>query len=199
MTDTAFGLTPLPVGGIERRSLGWSGMLCLIATEAALFTYLLFSYFYFDVQLDASWLPRDPPPLALALPNTFILLLSSVAAWAGERGVRRGARAQQLAGGAVALVLGIVFVVVQGFEWHNRAASIRSSSYASLYYTVTGFHMAHVVAGLVILLMVLIWSALGYFDRHRHAPVLIGNIYWHFVDAVWLTVFVTFYITPRLW
>ena len=123
MTDTAFGLTPLPVGGIERRSLGWSGMLCLIATEAALFTYLLFSYFYFDVQLDASLAAARPPPLALALPNTFILLLSSIAAWAGERGVRRGARGQQLAGGAVALVLGIVFVVVQGFEWHNRVAS----------------------------------------------------------------------------
>jgi cytochrome c oxidase subunit III len=199
MTDTALGSAPLPIGGIERRGLGWWGMLCLIASEAALFTYLLFSYFYFDVQLDAAWLPRQPPPLTLALPNTLILLMSSIAAWTGERGVKRGARAQQLTGAASALMLGIVFVIVQGFEWHNRAASIRSSTYASLYYTVTGFHMAHVVVGLVILLMVLVWSGLGYFDRRRHAPVLIGNVYWHFVDAVWLAVFATFYLTPRLW
>ena len=45
----------------------------------------------------------------------------------------------------------------------------------------------------------LVWSALGYFDRRRHAPMLIGAIYWHFVDAVWLAVFFTFYIAPRLW
>jgi cytochrome c oxidase subunit III len=199
MTDTALGSVPLPVGGVERRGLGWWGMLCLIASEAALFTYLLFSYFYFDVQLDPAWLPRQPPPLTLALPNTLILLTSSIAAWSGERGIKRGARFQQLAGAAAALMLGIVFVVVQGFEWHNRSASIRSSAYASLYYTVTGFHMAHVVAGLVILLMLLVWSGLGYFDRRRHAPVLIGNAYWHFVDAVWLAVFATFYLTPRLW
>ncbi len=199
MTDTALGSAPLPIGGIERRGLGWWGMLCLIASEAALFTYLLFSYFYFDVQLDAAWLPRQAPPLTLALPNTLILLMSSIAAWTGERGVKRGARAQQLTGAASALMLGIVFVIVQGFEWHNRAASIRTSTYASLYYTVTGFHMAHVVVGLVILLMVLVWSGLGYFDRRRHAPVLIGNVYWHFVDAVWLAVFATFYLTPRLW
>ena len=58
--------------------------------------------------------------------------------------------------------------------------------------------MAHVVVGLLVLLVLLLWSALGYFDRERHAPVAIGAIYWHFVDAVWLTVFFTFYITPYL-
>jgi cytochrome c oxidase subunit 3 len=104
-----------------------------------------------------------------------------------------------LAGLAAALVLGIAFFVIQGFEWHNRSQTIRSSTYGSLYYTVTGFHMAHVGVGIVILSLLLIWSALGYFDHRRNAPVLIGNAYWHFVDAVWLAVFTTFYLTPRLW
>jgi cytochrome c oxidase subunit 3 len=199
MTETALWHDRLPIGGVERRGLGWWGLLCVVATEGALFTYLLFSYYYFDVQLHNEWLPRDPPSLKLALPNTIILLLSSVAAWTGERGIRRNAHGRLMIGLGVALALGIVFVVIQGFEWHNRSASIRSSTYGSLYYTMTGFHMAHVVAGLMILLMVLIWSALGYFDHRRNAPVLIGNAYWHFVDAVWLAVFTTFYITPRLW
>jgi len=199
MTDAALAPERLPVGAIERRGLGWWGLLCLIATEGALFFYLLFSYFYFDVQMHREWLPRELPSLGLALPNTAILLLSSVAAWIGERGVRRGARWQLLLGLLGALVLGAVFVSIQLMEWQSRAASIRASTYGSMYYTVTGFHMAHVVVGLAVLLMVLVWSALGYFDRRRNAPVLIGNAYWHFVDAVWLAVFTTFYITPRLW
>jgi heme/copper-type cytochrome/quinol oxidase subunit 3 len=58
--------------------------------------------------------------------------------------------------------------------------------------------MLHVIAGILILATLTLWSALGYFDRRRSAAVSIGTIYWHFVDAVWLVVFFTFYITPRL-
>ena len=58
--------------------------------------------------------------------------------------------------------------------------------------------MAHVAVGVLGLAILAIWSALGYFDRARHAPVSIGAIYWNFVDAVWLTVFFTFYLTPYL-
>jgi heme/copper-type cytochrome/quinol oxidase subunit 3 len=58
--------------------------------------------------------------------------------------------------------------------------------------------MAHVAIGLLVLAALFVWSLLGYFDIGRHAPVSIGAVYWHFVDAVWLTLFFTFYITPRL-
>ena len=58
--------------------------------------------------------------------------------------------------------------------------------------------MAHVVAGLLILLPLILWTAMGKFDARRRDPVSIGVIYWHFVDAVWLTVFFTFYVTPYL-
>ncbi len=98
----------------------------------------------------------------------------------------------------VGIVLGAIFVVVQYFEWMDKPFTLSSTSYSSLYFIVTGFHMAHVVAGLVILLALTVWSALGYFGPGRTAPVSIGIIYWHFVDAVWLTVFFTFYVTPHL-
>ena len=58
--------------------------------------------------------------------------------------------------------------------------------------------MMHVAAGVIILATLSLWSALGYFNRIRSAPVSIGAIYWHIVNAVWLVLFFTFYITPRL-
>jgi heme/copper-type cytochrome/quinol oxidase subunit 3 len=72
------------------------------------------------------------------------------------------------------------------------------SAYASSYFTITGFHMMHVVVGLIVLAALLWWSALGKFGEHRHAAVSIGALYWHFVDVVWLAVFFTLYVTPHL-
>jgi len=188
----------LAVGSIDRRASGWWGMLTLILTEAFLFAYLLFSYYYFAVQYGRPWLPAELPSFRLAGPNTAILLASSVAVWFGERGIRHGSRLRLILGVLVGLVLGALFVGIQFEEWMSKPFRLSSHAYGSLYFTVTGFHMAHVAAGLLVLAAVLLWSLLGYFDRQRMAPVSIGAIYWHFVDAVWLTVFFTFYVTPYL-
>jgi cytochrome c oxidase subunit III len=124
--------------------------------------------------------------------------VSSIAVWFGEHGARQNSRWRLVLGLAAGLVLGAVFVGIQFMEWMSKPFGLSSHSYGSLYFTITGFHMAHVLAGLVMLAALVLWSALGYFDRERLAPVSIGAIYWHFVDVVWLTVFFTFYITPHL-
>jgi heme/copper-type cytochrome/quinol oxidase subunit 3 len=188
----------LPVGSIGHHATGWWAMAAGIVTEAALFSYLLFSYYYTAVQPHTELWPPELPSLALALPNTVVLLASSVAIWFGERGAKRGNANEELVGTAAAIILGIIFVTVQFFEWHNKPFSLNSSAYGSLYFTVTGFHMAHVVIGLLMLLGILVWCWRGYFGPHRHSYVSIAAIYWHFVDVVWLTVFFTFYITPYL-
>jgi cytochrome c oxidase subunit 3 len=95
-------------------------------------------------------------------------------------------------------VLGAIFVGVQLLEWSRKPYQFNSSAYSSLYFTITGFHLAHVVIGMLVLLVLSVWSLLGYFDSKRHAPVAIGAIYWHFVDVVWLVVFFTIYVTPYL-
>ena len=82
-----------------------------------------------------------------------------------------------------------------GDQW---LATWATSAYGSLYFTITGFHMVHVVVGVLMLSMVLLWSALGYFSPRHHARVTIAAIYWHFVDAVWICVFFTFYLSPYL-
>jgi cytochrome c oxidase subunit 3 len=189
---------PLPVGSPGRKSSGWFGMMTLIATEASLFLYLLFSYYYFALWSDGGFLPKELPKFTLSAPDTVVLLLSSVAVWWGEKGARKGSRGQLATGLAVSFVLGAIFVGVQLLEWKGKPYQLNTSSYSSLYFTITGFHLAHVIIGMVVLATLFVWSLFGYFDPQRHAPVAIGAIYWHFVDAVWLAVFFTIYVTPYL-
>ena len=199
MVDVAReGSLRLPVGPIGRHGLGSWGVGMLIATEAALFSYLLFSYFYTAAVNDPNWVLDPTPPLRLALPNTIVLLLSSVGAWLGERGVLRRSRGLALFGFALALVLGIIFFVVQLFEWRAKPFQLGTSSYASLYYVTTGFHMAHVGVGLLILAALFGWTLLDYFSPRRNLSVTAGVLYWHFVDVVWLFVFATYYLSPYL-
>lgn len=205
MTDAAqeqpqrgYRLGPLDVGGSHNRNAGWLGMWCLIVTEASLFGYLLFSYLYMELQYGRDWLPSELPAFRLSGPNTVLLLSSSVAVWWGESGIKKNRKWRCVAGLLGGIVLGTIFVVVQVFEWKDKSFVLSTDSYSSLFFTVTGFHMAHVVAGLVILAIVAFWSGLGLFDDKRHSAVSIGSVYWHFVDAVWLAVFSTLYISPHL-
>ncbi len=94
--------------------------------------------------------------------------------------------------------MGVAFLFIQGLEWESKTFALSSGPYGSLFFIITGFHMVHVVIGLLLLLAVTVWSFIGYFGPARSAPVSISAIYWHFVDAVWITVFFVFYLTLRL-
>ncbi|HEX4159738.1 MAG TPA: cytochrome c oxidase subunit 3 [Rhizomicrobium sp.] len=198
--SSATPASKLPVGAIDTRATGWWAMIFVVFTEASLFAYLLFSYYYLAVQPHpAGTFPQGgTPSLSLALPDTIILLLSSVAvAWA-QFNIERNDKRHLVWGLGIAAVLGMIFVVIQYFEWAGKPFTLASSPYSSLYFTVTGFHMAHVVVGVFMLWSLFAWAAMGYFNRIRYAHIHIGALYWHFVDAVWIAVFFTFYITPLL-
>ena len=189
---------PLPVGtGVARVSMGWWGMWCLIATEAALFADLLFGYFYLVSQAHGGWVP-ELPKLKLALPNTILLVASSLVFYWAESGIKKGQRSRLVIGLLATLVMGMIFVGVQGLEWHNKKFSLDDNAYASSYFVTTGFHLTHVIVGLIIIASLLLWAVLGKFDQRRHAAVTIGGLYWHFVDVVWLFVFTTFYLLPYM-
>jgi heme/copper-type cytochrome/quinol oxidase subunit 3 len=186
-------LTPRAV-----RSPGFWGMMLLIATEASLFAYLLFSYFYLGSMATGPWPPDGPPSLKLALPNTAILLLSSGTMYWAERGIRRGDGSRLRIGLAVTLLLGTVFLVIQGVEYSKQHFTPRTSAYGSLFFTVTGFHGAHVVVGLLMIAVIGVRAFLGHFRGARHEAVTNVSWYWHFVDAVWLCVFTSLYLAPHL-
>ena len=173
-------------------------MLGIIVTEGALFGYLLFSYFYCAVQLPPTWTPEPQPNLTYALPATVVMLLSSSAIWWGQRGFYLGAAPSYRAGLIATLVLGLVFIALELLEWKSKPFSLSDSLYSSLYFTITGIDLIHLLVGIIAVAAVLAWSLLGYIDARRDTAVLIISAYWHFVTVVWLAVFVTFYISPYL-
>ncbi|MEX3936207.1 heme-copper oxidase subunit III [Paraburkholderia phymatum] len=186
----------LPVGSAGERSGGWFGCLALIVTEGSLFGYLIFSYLYLASQSGRMWPPEGLPKLGLGGANTAILLTSSVFVWLCERCVKRRRIHWAVASMSTALVLGVTFVGIQIKEWQNHPYGMTAHLYGSLYFTITGFHMAHVVVGLVVLALLLLWTARGYFDEKRCLALTIGGLYWHFVDLVWLFIFSTIYLSP---
>jgi cytochrome c oxidase subunit 3 len=196
--DTLYRGEALPVGSKGRLSSGWWGMLTLVATEAALFAYLLFSYFYVAAQTIGAWPPGEPPKVYLAIAGTVLLMLGSVTMWWGENGIRAGKQSQLLIGLAASVLLGVAFTVLEGIEWSRKDFTPASHAYGSLYFTITGFHLTHVLVGVVMLVMLFAWTLVGYFGARRHSTVAIAVIYWHFVTAVWVAVFLTFYVTPYL-
>jgi heme/copper-type cytochrome/quinol oxidase subunit 3 len=189
--------TVLPVGTTFHESTGLWGMLTLITTVAALFAYLLFSYFYVATQAPGQWPPSGPPRLMLASINTCVLLASSACVWWADRAAAKGAHGRTLLGLAGSIVLGILFVGLQLVEWRGKSFSLVTDPYGSLFFTITGFHMVHVIVGILMLAVLLVWTAAGLFTPRRHAALSIGALYWHFVDAVWLAVFSALYLSAH--
>ena len=198
MTDLVNEQDPLPFGAVDNKGVGIWGVITLIATEGSLFACLLFAYAFTAVQQQRAWFPNGKPMLELAGPNTLVLLASSVAVWWGEKGLKAGKPQRLTLGLIAAIVMGAAFVTVQLIEWKEKGSTITSNGYSSFFFTITGFHMAHVIVGLLALTTVLVWNLMGYFDARRNTAVAVSSLYWHFVDVVWLFVFTTFYLTPYL-
>jgi cytochrome c oxidase subunit I+III len=193
--ETPFGT--LPVGASGTRSVGWWGMAGVVATEGAFFAYLLFSYFYLASQSSNAW-PSFAPDVRLPALNTAILLTSSVTMVWAERSLRAGRTQRSRVGLAITLTLGVLFLAFQIYEYTRKSLSPTHDAYGSLFYTITGFHGAHVFVGLVMLAVVLVRALRGHFSAERHEAFSNVAMYWHFVDVVWLAVFTSLYISPLL-
>lgn len=202
MTDKSFDplpIPPLPVGPIGTRSLGWWGMIAIIATEGALFLWLFLTYFYFAVQQGQAWYPNPRPSFDYSGPSTAVMVISIATMWWASLSAARGRRGPLSFAMLLTLMLGLGFLALQAFEWHSKSFGLGEGTYGSVWYTLSGFHLAHTLVGVVILLFVLIWSLLGYFDARRYTPVVVAAAYWYFVVGLWLLVFITLNCTPYLW
>jgi heme/copper-type cytochrome/quinol oxidase subunit 3 len=188
----------LAVGPTVSRGLGLWGMWTLIATEAALFAYLLFAYFYLGAQGSAGWLLEPHPSLKYALPSTLIALISCVLTWSGVRAVLAARRSLAVLAFTGALLLGIAFVALEILDWRAKPFQLGTSSYASIYFVATGLDLLHWLAGIGIFFFLILWTALGYFSPRRSIVVTASALYWYFVTVIWLAIFATFYLSPYL-
>jgi heme/copper-type cytochrome/quinol oxidase subunit 3 len=190
---TAANPYTLPINPAERRNPGWWAMVFIIVTEA-----MLFAYFYLGSMANTPWPPSGPPALKLVVPNTIILLASSGTMWWGESGIRAGSQVRLRLGLLITLILGAVFLAIQGIEYSKKDFALQSNAYGSLFFTITGFHGAHVFVGLLFNIVVQLRAWLGHFTAERHLAVTNAAMYWHFVDAVWLVVFASLYLAPHV-
>ena len=180
-------------------SRGSHTMSWLIATEAMLFVSLFFTYFLL-ASINAHWPMDEPPKLKLALWMLLVLLVGSGVLEIGRHLRKRGLGAASRVATVVAALLGMGFLVIQTSEYQERLKVVTplTDAYGSIFYTITTFHAAHVILGLLMLVYVLFLPQWEPADRPPHRPFHNASMYWHFVDFVWLTIFFTFYLTPYI-
>lgn len=191
---------PAPRPERSTRSVAWWGMALLCATEGTLFACLIASYFYLAVG-SRRWPPPgiEVPKLLLPGMMTACLVLSSAVLHWAERGIRQGQRGRLTAALAGSIMLGAAFLALQAREYADKLKHFRPQehAYASLFYTITGFHGAHVAAGVLLLSYTLLRAARGHFTARDHVGVSVTALYWHFVDVVWLVIVISLYLSPR--
>jgi len=195
--DESASRRPLPAPIDERR--GTAAMTLFIATEAALFLMLFFTYFYLAPG-DWRWLTEEPPKLPLASTMLAVLVTSSVVLHWAEKKERAGEPRRARAGIGATVVLGLVFVAIQIFEYRDHLKTLKpwTDAYGSIFYTLTGIHGLHVVTGLAMLVYVLCLPVLRPADRAPFSPLHNAGLYWHFVDAVWVLIVALVYVLPNL-
>jgi heme/copper-type cytochrome/quinol oxidase subunit 3 len=180
-------------------SRGAWGMWMLILTEFMIFGSLIGSYFYVRAGADP-WPPPgiEKPELVRISLFTVVLLGSSLPMWWAEAGIRAGNLRRLKVGLVIAFVMGAVFFTNQLVEYGQLNFRPDDNVYGSLFFAITGLHGAHLVIGLLMngLAQVKAWT--GRFDAEHHRTVEVVSLYWHFVDAVWVLVFSSLYLSPHL-
>ncbi|KAF1690272.1 cytochrome c oxidase subunit 3 [Pseudoxanthomonas taiwanensis] len=138
------------------------------------------------------------PAWGLPLINTLILLTSGVTLTIAHHALKGDKRGQLLFWLGATVALGVLFLYLQGSEYIHAYTelnlTLRSGIYGSTFFMLTGFHGAHVALGTIMLLVMWFRSARGHFTRDRHFAFEAAAWYWHFVDVVWLALFLFVYV-----
>lgn len=181
--------------GIDSRKLG---IWLFLASEVMFFTGLIGAYIVLRFANINVWpVPSTVLNIPLTGLNTFILICSSMTLVLGLVSVQRGYQEGLHVGLFLTVLLGIVFLSIQMSEYHELIEdgfTITSGIFGSSFFTLTGFHGAHVLAGVIWLTVVLIKSFRGKYTPDEYAGVELAGLYWHFVDLVWIILFTILYL-----
>ena len=180
-------------------SRGRVGMVCLIATEAALFSIFVVAYlFYIGKSVSG---PSPAQVLEVPILPTLCLLASSATIMLAERALHRGYGVHFKGWWLLTILLGVEFLRATAVEWcrliFTHHLTISTNLFGTTFYSLVGFHAMHVTVGLILLTLVLIVSLCGYVTQAQSERVAALSLYWHFVDVVWIVVFLVVYIIGR--
>ena len=179
-------------------SRGRVAMLSLIIGESAIFTIFVVAYVYY---IGRSLNGPTPQILDVPIFNTICLLSSSLTIWMAEHAIERGRIRVFGAWWALTIVLGIIFLAGTAREWAtlivDDGLTIRTNLFGTTFYSLVGLHATHVVVGLVMLLLVMIFTLSGRVEQRHAERIQVLSLYWHFVDAVWVVVFTVVYLVGR--
>ena len=176
------------------------GVALFIASEAMFFVAIFWTFFHSalapTVELGAMWPPMGIEainPFELPLLNTVILLSSGVTVTYAHHSLIQGNRSGSLYGLVFTIILAVIFTGFQGVEYSVSSFTISDGAFGSCFYFGTGFHGLHVMIGTAFL-AVGMWRVLAYHltDNH-HLGLESGILYWHFVDIVWLFLYISIY------
>jgi len=178
---------------------GTVGMVCLIVAESAIFLIFVVAYIYYV----GKSLSGPTPAQVLEVPifGTICLLSSSITIHFAEAALSKSnlrVFRMYLAG---TVLLGLIFLMTTAQEWYRlifeKGLTVRTNLFGTTYYSLVGLHASHVIVGLIMLSLVLIFSLAGRVTEEHSSKVETIALYWHFVDAVWVVVFLTVYVIGR--
>jgi cytochrome c oxidase subunit 3/cytochrome o ubiquinol oxidase subunit 3 len=179
-------------------SRGRVGMLSLIIGESAIFTIFVVAYVYY---IGRSAYGPTPRILEIPIFNTVCLLSSSLTIWLAERAIEHAFIRRFAAWWALTMLLGIVFLAGTAAEWRRLifqdGLTISTNLFGTTFYSLVGLHATHVVVGLAMLSLVMLFTLLGRVNPGHAERIQVLSLYWHFVDAVWVVVFTVVYIVGR--
>ena len=176
------------------------GMMLFIVSEIMFFFAFFWAFFHSSLSpsfdIGATWPPEGIPVLnawEIPLLNTVILLSSGVTITWAHHAIIVGARKEGLLGLILTITLAVIFTILQGIEYSYAPFTISDGVYGSCFYMATGFHGFHVFIGTCFLIVCSTRLTLHHFTREHHFGFEAAAWYWHFVDVVWLFLFLTIY------
>ncbi len=195
---------PTPPAIVPERTLsvGQWGMLSFLVSEVGLFGTLITTYIFYIGKSLVGPFPAEVLSLPLVLVTTFCLLSSSVTIHMAELRLHGGNQKEFILWWAATIVLGVAFLAGTAYEWrelitHSPPLTISRNLFGTTYFTLVGLHGLHVTGG-VVLMLILFGLALRHpVTTERWPAIGLISWYWHFVDVVWIVVFLVVYVFGR--
>ena len=186
----------MSTGAVYPDHRGKAGVLLLILSETTFFGIFIVAYlFYIGKSLNPPY-PADV--LEFPVFATICLLASSVTIVFGVKDLERGEVGRFAVSLFATVVLGSIFMLMTAAEWnhliYHEGLTIRTNLFGTTYFSLVGFHAAHVTIGLLIMAMMLVATGFGHIKPHHAEHVDLFSWYWHFVDVVWIVVLTVVYI-----